>query len=75
MGTNEQDLESGHVSSDYIPGTDVLAVERRKKAPSLGNVPDRPPLEGVPAETLGSATTSAPAADPLGRVPNRPTPR
>jgi hypothetical protein len=73
MRNYEQRSRIRHVKSDHIPGTAVLAVERKETAAPVATNPIQYDPEVVPDGKQGNAAADNPEADRFGRAPNAPT--
>jgi hypothetical protein len=73
MKSKEQSPLPDYGTDDYIPGTDVLAIETRPPEPKVSLPPDQPGEDVVRDATPGAAIPDDPVTDRNGRVPNPPT--
>lgn len=73
MGNYEQKSRIRYVTNDYIPGTDVLAVDRKEGDWVVTPAPKQSMPEVVRDVTLVSVTSENPATDRIGWALDPPT--
>ena len=72
MRNYEQRSRIRYVKGDYVPGTDVLAVESKETSPSPADARG-PPFPELDRDAVpGSAILDDPVTDRNGRAPNTP---
>jgi hypothetical protein len=64
----EKDSEIGYEASDFIPGTNVLAVERKETGQESSNAPSPTPEGPPPADIPGRAIPNEPKIGRRRRV-------